>query len=178
MGNGHRDARVHEPDSDRNQRRHHVVHAELPDGGDWSKAGWYILAPGQNKQVFDGDLHDINRNWLFFAEDLEGRIWAGPYVRAVPRQLSTGANGLPVLRRAMWASDSKTSATTTTSQSTSVGAEATNASRQGGISPGGFSVSQGYRVVGDEGCQRGAVGQVQPGAGPVDVALDGPDRDV
>lgn len=55
-----------------------------PDGGDWSKAGWYILAPGQNKQVFDGDLHDINRNWLFFAEDLEGRIWAGPFVRAVP----------------------------------------------------------------------------------------------
>jgi uncharacterized membrane protein len=55
-----------------------------PDGGDWSKAGWYNLAPGQFMTVFNGDLDEINRYWCYYAEASDGAFWAGDVVTQIP----------------------------------------------------------------------------------------------
>ena len=67
-----------------------------PDGGDWSKAGWYNLAPGQCAKVFNGDLDDVNRYCCYFAEAADGAFWAGDVVTQVPHRafdwcLNTGS---------------------------------------------------------------------------------------
>jgi uncharacterized membrane protein len=54
-----------------------------PDGGDWERAGWWNLNPGECQNVFDADLDEINRYYLFYAEATDGAFWAGPYVRSV-----------------------------------------------------------------------------------------------
>ena len=55
-----------------------------PDGGDWSKAGWWGIAPFQRKVVFNGDLDEINRYYYFHAEADDGAFWAGPIQELVP----------------------------------------------------------------------------------------------
>jgi uncharacterized membrane protein len=57
-----------------------------PDGGNWSKKGWWSLVPGQSKIVSGSDLADVNRYWCFYAQAANGAIWAGPYKRLVPAQ--------------------------------------------------------------------------------------------
>lgn len=55
-----------------------------PDGGDWSKAGWYDLSPGQCTTVFNGDLDEVNRYWGYYAEATDGAFWAGDVTTDVP----------------------------------------------------------------------------------------------
>src|ERR1700730_7787710 len=43
-------------------------HPNCPDGGDWEKAGWWHLYPGECKIVFGDDLEDLNRYFTFYAE--------------------------------------------------------------------------------------------------------------
>lgn len=57
-----------------------------PDGGDWSKAGWWRIEPGQCRDVFHGDLHSVNQYFCYYAETADRDIWAGPYVRGVPQE--------------------------------------------------------------------------------------------
>ena len=57
-----------------------------PDGGDWEKAGWWKIEPGEGKTVFGGDLEDVNRYFCYFAHAADGVQWSGPYVRKVPHQ--------------------------------------------------------------------------------------------
>ena len=57
-----------------------------PDGGDWTKKGWWSLVTGQSKIVSGLDLCDVNRYWCFYAQALNGAYWAGPYKRMVPTQ--------------------------------------------------------------------------------------------
>ncbi|MFC7263745.1 DUF1036 domain-containing protein [Streptomyces lutosisoli] len=54
------------------------------DGGDWTKKGWWNLAPGQSAVVHGGDLSDINRYWCYFAHAADGAFWAGDLARQAP----------------------------------------------------------------------------------------------
>ncbi len=54
-----------------------------PDGGDWSKSGWYNLRPGDYSTVFHGDLDKINRYWCYYVEAADGACWAGDTVTKV-----------------------------------------------------------------------------------------------
>lgn len=51
-----------------------------PDGGDWSKKGWWHLNPGEAKTV----LWTTNAYSLFYAEADDGAHWAGPYSTDLP----------------------------------------------------------------------------------------------
>jgi uncharacterized membrane protein len=55
-----------------------------PDGGNFSKAGWWHLAPYGQKTLFNGNLSDLNRYYCFYAHDEVDKVWAGQYVRPVP----------------------------------------------------------------------------------------------
>jgi uncharacterized membrane protein len=55
-----------------------------PDGGDWIKKGWWVLQPGQSKVPYGGNLSSLNRYFLYVAEAVDGRFWAGEFVRNVP----------------------------------------------------------------------------------------------
>ncbi|MET9908526.1 DUF1036 domain-containing protein [Streptomyces sp. NPDC006476] len=55
-----------------------------PDGGDWTKKGWWNLAPGEGKVVHGADLDDVNRYWCYFAQAADGAFWAGDIARMVP----------------------------------------------------------------------------------------------
>src|SRR5690348_5138181 len=57
-----------------------------PDGGDWTKEGWWNLAPGESKIAYGGDLSDVNRYWCYFAQADNGVFWAGSIARMVPFQ--------------------------------------------------------------------------------------------
>jgi|SRR3954453_5043194 len=57
-----------------------------PDGGNWSKKGWWSLTPGQGKVVSGEDLEDVNRYWCFYAQAQNGHHWSGPIKRMVPHQ--------------------------------------------------------------------------------------------
>jgi uncharacterized membrane protein len=59
-------------------------HPGCPDGGDWEKAGWWHLAPGECKVVFGDDLEDINRYWYFHGDAADGAFWAGAPTIFVP----------------------------------------------------------------------------------------------
>jgi uncharacterized membrane protein len=59
-------------------------HPNCEDGGNWEKAGWWKIDPGQTKTVFGGDVSDVNRYWYFFAHAADGAAWAGPYNEIVP----------------------------------------------------------------------------------------------
>jgi uncharacterized membrane protein len=61
-------------------------HPNCPDGGDWVKKGWWVLNPGECKVPYGGDLNDLNRYYLYVAEAIDGRFWAGEYVRQVPNR--------------------------------------------------------------------------------------------
>ena len=49
-------------------------HPNCEDGGNWEKAGWWKIDPGQTKTVFGGDVSDVNRYWYFFAHDADGTL--------------------------------------------------------------------------------------------------------
>jgi len=55
---------------------------DCPDGGDWSKAGWWNLSPGESKTPLGGDL--TNRWYYFFAQAADGAYWAGVPHTTVP----------------------------------------------------------------------------------------------
>jgi uncharacterized membrane protein len=48
-----------------------------PDGGDWTKEGWFRLGPGQCGVVSGENLHEVNRYWYYFAQAADGAFWAG-----------------------------------------------------------------------------------------------------
>jgi uncharacterized membrane protein len=56
------------------------------DGGDWTKAGWWHVAPNACAVVSGEDLDEINRYWCYYAEGDDGVTWSGPYVRNAPFQ--------------------------------------------------------------------------------------------
>jgi uncharacterized membrane protein len=55
-----------------------------PDGGDWEKAGWWVMQPGECKTAFGGDVDDVNRYWYYFAFATDGAVWAGEFNETVP----------------------------------------------------------------------------------------------
>jgi len=57
-----------------------------PDGGNWTKKGWWSLIPGQSKVVSGLDLDEVNRYWCYYAQAENGAHWSGPYLRMVPPQ--------------------------------------------------------------------------------------------
>ncbi len=57
-----------------------------PDGGDWTKEGWWGIEPGQCKIVYGGDLQKVNRYFYYYAETAGGVIWTGPIFTFVPIQ--------------------------------------------------------------------------------------------
>lgn len=57
-----------------------------PDGGDWEKKGWWVIDPGSSAVVWGGDVSDVNRYWLYYAEAWDGATWAGPYTETLPHQ--------------------------------------------------------------------------------------------
>ncbi len=57
-----------------------------PDGGNWTKAGWWMIEPGQCKTVFGGSLRKVNRYFYYHAHTASGVNWSGPYVHPVPRR--------------------------------------------------------------------------------------------
>lgn len=59
-------------------------HPDCEDGGDWEKAGWWKIDPGQCKTAYGGSLRDVNRYWYFYAHASDGAYWAGPYEDVVP----------------------------------------------------------------------------------------------
>ena len=59
-------------------------HPNCPDGGDWSKKGWWNINPGGSKIVYGGSLRSLNRYFTYYAHSSDGAQWSGPYVTAVP----------------------------------------------------------------------------------------------
>jgi uncharacterized membrane protein len=55
-----------------------------PDGGDWSKGGWFNMAPGECQVALNGDL--TNRYVYFYAQATDGAYWAGEPQTDVPNQ--------------------------------------------------------------------------------------------
>ncbi len=55
-----------------------------PDGGDWTKKGWWTIDPGQSKIASGLDLADVNRYWCYFARATDGAFWAGDIARMAP----------------------------------------------------------------------------------------------
>jgi hypothetical protein len=51
-------------------------------GVDWSKKGWYGIAPGATAKVWSGWVG--GHCWLYYAEDDFGHVWSGPYHTFVP----------------------------------------------------------------------------------------------
>jgi uncharacterized membrane protein len=62
-------------------------HPNCSDGGDWEKAGWWEIGPGQCKVPYGDDLDDVNRFWYFFAHNASGNVWAGPFTEWVPSRV-------------------------------------------------------------------------------------------
>ena len=60
-------------------------HPNCPDGGNWEKAGWWRMDPGQSKVPFTGDVGDVNRFWYFYAHASDGAQWTGPFNEIVPQ---------------------------------------------------------------------------------------------
>lgn len=63
-------------------------HPNCRDGddylGEWEKAGWWRIEPGQSAVVFGGDVSSVNRYWYFFAGAFDGAVWAGAFEEFVP----------------------------------------------------------------------------------------------
>jgi uncharacterized membrane protein len=58
-------------------------HPDCPDGGNWEKAGWWMMRPGESKVVFGGSA-SFNQFWYFFAHAEDGALWTGPFQEIVP----------------------------------------------------------------------------------------------
>ncbi len=59
-------------------------HPNCSDGGDWEKAGWWKIDPGQSAVVSTADVSDVNQFWYYFAHSESGNVWAGPFAEMVP----------------------------------------------------------------------------------------------
>jgi len=57
-----------------------------PDGGNWSKKGWWQITPGLSKIVYGGSLKSLNRYFCYYAKATDGYQWSGPYTTLVPPQ--------------------------------------------------------------------------------------------
>ena len=55
-----------------------------PDGGDFTKKGWWNLNPGQCVKVFNQNLASINRYDYVYARSTDGKEWSGNLIRAAP----------------------------------------------------------------------------------------------
>jgi hypothetical protein len=55
-----------------------------PDGGDWTKEGWWNIPPGGTAIPYDDDLDDVNAWWCDFITG-GGLVWPGSgIIRALP----------------------------------------------------------------------------------------------
>ena len=59
-------------------------HPDCPDGGNWEKAGWWKMEPGEGKVAFAGNVSEVNRFWYFHAHAADGAHWSGPFNERVP----------------------------------------------------------------------------------------------
>lgn len=59
-------------------------HPNCSDGGDWEKAGWWKIDPGQSAVASTADVSDVNQFWYYFAHSAGGSVWAGPFAEMVP----------------------------------------------------------------------------------------------
>lgn len=48
----------------------------MVSGGDWEKAGWWKIDPGQSAVVYPGDVR-FNTHWYAYAHAADGTEWAG-----------------------------------------------------------------------------------------------------
>ncbi|MCT2588500.1 DUF1036 domain-containing protein [Streptomyces sp. N2-109] len=55
-----------------------------PDGGNWLKAGWWKIQPGQTAVVFAGDPHGVNPIWYAYAHSDDGLEWSDRFQELVP----------------------------------------------------------------------------------------------
>ncbi|MFF8956166.1 DUF1036 domain-containing protein [Streptomyces sp. NPDC014894] len=55
-----------------------------PDGGDWTKKGWWNISPGGSAVVHSADLSDVNRYWCDYIFATDGTVWDGDVTRWVP----------------------------------------------------------------------------------------------
>ncbi len=56
---------------------------EAETGDPFVKVGWYNLATDQQMVVYNGDVHQVNRYWYFYALATDGATWSGPYPQLV-----------------------------------------------------------------------------------------------
>lgn len=56
---------------------------DCSDGGQWEKAGWWHLNPGETKQVHTDLNHGIAQ-YYFYAHAADGAEWAGDVTSSVP----------------------------------------------------------------------------------------------
>jgi len=53
---------------------------QCANAGNFIKVGWYNIAPGACRIVFNGNLANVNRNWLYYARTNDRTLqWAGSY---------------------------------------------------------------------------------------------------
>jgi uncharacterized membrane protein len=60
-------------------------HPNCPDGGNWSKKGWWQIPPGEQDRL-RRDLDNLNRYYCYHAHASDGVHWSGPYVTPCPPQ--------------------------------------------------------------------------------------------
>ena len=77
----------------------YAYHAPGCEGGtDWSKKGWYRIAPGGTTKVSSG-WAGPGKYFVFAENELRTRAWSGPFFTQLPSGHSTGA-GKQVVRTA------------------------------------------------------------------------------
>jgi uncharacterized membrane protein len=61
--------------------------SQCANAGGWIKVGWYNVAPGQCRVVYNGSLKNVNSHWLYYAHTYDRTIkWAGKYCAYVTNQ--------------------------------------------------------------------------------------------
>ena len=59
-------------------------HPNCPDGGDWEKAGWWKMEPGEEKVAYGGSVGGLQASWYYYAHAADGAEWSGPFTEIVP----------------------------------------------------------------------------------------------
>ena len=67
------------------------------DGGDFELMGWWNIDHGACALVYANDPADLNRFWYFYADALDGAVWAGAFGKAVPTAAFGGCWGFSSL---------------------------------------------------------------------------------
>ena len=47
-------------------------HPNCPDGGEWEKAGWWQMEPGEERTAYGGSVGGIQASWYYYAHAADG----------------------------------------------------------------------------------------------------------